>query len=120
VPRGWLKKTSSGKIARSANVKRFLDTRDQQIFVLGNSHVSIFQKDITDTTHLASANIHPVLLKVLQVASTLPVSLAHESAWILTNMVCCKNRPMVEKLVEGKICQSFIALLKAKDYDLAE
>ncbi|MBI1388308.1 MAG: AMP-binding protein [bacterium] len=41
VPRQWLKKTSSGKIARQANLQHYLDRRDQSVHVVGDSHSRI-------------------------------------------------------------------------------
>ena len=42
VPRMWLKKTTSGKIARRANLEHFDRCRDQEIYLLGDSHVRLF------------------------------------------------------------------------------
>lgn len=45
VPRMWLKKTTSGKIARQANLAHFQMCRDREIHVLGDSHVRLFWSD---------------------------------------------------------------------------
>ncbi|MGN7611737.1 AMP-binding protein [Magnetococcales bacterium HHB-1] len=45
VPNMWLKKTSSGKIARHANRDAFLKVQHRTIHIVGDSHVRIFWKD---------------------------------------------------------------------------
>jgi len=42
VPQRWLDKTSSGKIARRANLQRFRKASGRRILVLGDSHVRVF------------------------------------------------------------------------------
>ncbi|MEO5377302.1 MAG: AMP-binding protein [Magnetococcus sp. DMHC-6] len=42
VPRGWLKKTSSGKMTRRSNLESYLARQQRQIHVVGDSHVRIF------------------------------------------------------------------------------
>ena len=42
VPRLWLKKTSSGKIARAGNLEQFEATLNRQIHIVGDSHVRMF------------------------------------------------------------------------------
>ncbi|MBF0620597.1 MAG: FkbM family methyltransferase [Magnetococcales bacterium] len=42
VPRMWLKKTSSGKIARQANLDAFKRIKHRTIQIIGDSHVRIF------------------------------------------------------------------------------
>lgn len=47
VPRGWLRKTSSGKIAREDNLERYLKSRSDKIHLCGDSHVRIFWTNTT-------------------------------------------------------------------------
>ncbi|MEO5330318.1 MAG: AMP-binding protein [Magnetococcus sp. THC-1_WYH] len=42
VPQGWLRKTSSGKIARETNRDRYLKSLQDKVHVCGDSHVRIF------------------------------------------------------------------------------
>lgn len=42
VPRMWLKKTSSGKIARAGNLEQFEAAQTRQIHIVGDSHVRMF------------------------------------------------------------------------------
>ncbi len=55
VPRGWLRKTSSGKIARRANARRRAQQITRQVHVLGDSHVQVlwrgFQHDHYQSVH---------------------------------------------------------------------
>jgi len=41
VPRGWLRKTSSGKIARRANAARRLEQTARHVHIVGDSHVQV-------------------------------------------------------------------------------
>ena len=49
VPRRWLQKTSSGKMARRAVQARFLSCQGNKVHVCGDSHVRLFWT--TDTSH---------------------------------------------------------------------
>lgn len=49
IPRHWLQKTSSGKIARRAVAQRFFPSRKNTIHLCGDSHVRIFWTE--DNTH---------------------------------------------------------------------
>lgn len=49
VPRLWLQKTSSGKMARRAVLERFLSSQENSVHVCGDSHVRIFWTG--DTSH---------------------------------------------------------------------
>ena len=42
VPPRWLKKTSSGKIARLANLEHLRACRDRHVYICGDSHVRMF------------------------------------------------------------------------------
>jgi len=41
VPRMWLRKTSSGKIARRSNLEKYLACKDRHFWVVGDSHVRL-------------------------------------------------------------------------------
>ncbi len=41
VPRGWLRKTSSGKLARADNLRRLEAERARHVHVIGDSHVQV-------------------------------------------------------------------------------
>ncbi|MBF0453387.1 MAG: AMP-binding protein [Magnetococcales bacterium] len=47
LPKGWLRKTSSGKIARAANRDRFQTALEGEIHLVGDSHVRLFWTTIT-------------------------------------------------------------------------
>ncbi|MBF0107733.1 MAG: AMP-binding protein [Magnetococcales bacterium] len=47
VPRGWLRKTSSGKMARENNLQRYLKGMQDAIHLCGDSHVRIFWTSAT-------------------------------------------------------------------------
>ncbi|MBF0448603.1 MAG: AMP-binding protein [Magnetococcales bacterium] len=49
VPKGWLSKTSSGKISRINNLDRFLAAQESTIHLVGDSHVRLFWS--TQTSH---------------------------------------------------------------------
>ena len=49
VPRTWLQKTSSGKMARRAVLDRYLSCQDTTIYLCGDSHVRLFWS--SDTSH---------------------------------------------------------------------
>ena len=49
VPRQWLQKTSSGKMARRAVLDRYLASQNKHIHLCGDSHVRIFWTN--DTSH---------------------------------------------------------------------
>ena len=49
VPRRWLQKTSSGKMARWAVLDRYLSSQNKHIHLCGDSHVRIFWTN--DTSH---------------------------------------------------------------------
>ncbi|MBF0439094.1 MAG: AMP-binding protein [Magnetococcales bacterium] len=42
VPRQWLRKTTSGKMARQENLRRYLTASRTEVHVIGDSHVRIF------------------------------------------------------------------------------
>ncbi|MBF0628695.1 MAG: AMP-binding protein [Magnetococcales bacterium] len=42
VPRNWLKKTSSGKMARAENLRRYESARNTTLHLIGDSHVRLF------------------------------------------------------------------------------
>ncbi|MEO5345196.1 MAG: AMP-binding protein [Magnetococcus sp. YQC-9] len=42
VPRNWLKKTSSGKMARLENLRRYESARQVSVHLVGDSHVRLF------------------------------------------------------------------------------
>ena len=62
VPRGWLRKTSSGKIARGANRDRFWAQRRRSVHILGDSHVRIWWRSPQEDHH---ARVHGHWLGVL-------------------------------------------------------
>ena len=49
VPKGWLKKTSSGKVSRSACLESYLNSQEGEIHLVGDSHVRLFWS--TNTSH---------------------------------------------------------------------
>lgn len=49
VPRKWLQKTSSGKMARRAVLERFLSAQENSVHLCGDSHVRLFWS--SDTSH---------------------------------------------------------------------
>ncbi|MBF0434329.1 MAG: AMP-binding protein [Magnetococcales bacterium] len=55
VPRGWLRKTSSGKMAREQNLQRYLTGLKDQVHVCGDSHVRIFWTGKTSHRNLFKA-----------------------------------------------------------------
>ncbi|MBF0589342.1 MAG: AMP-binding protein [Magnetococcales bacterium] len=45
VPRGWIRKTSSGKVNRRANLETYHKARNQMVHIIGDSHTRIFWQD---------------------------------------------------------------------------
>ncbi|MBF0421364.1 MAG: AMP-binding protein [Magnetococcales bacterium] len=55
VPRGWLRKTSSGKMAREHNLERYLTAMKDGIHLCGDSHVRLFWTNKTSHHNLFKA-----------------------------------------------------------------
>ena len=57
VPRGWLRKTSSGKIARRANVERRTAQTARHVHVVGDSHVQVLWRTFRED-HYRAVHAH--------------------------------------------------------------
>ncbi|MBX2799804.1 MAG: AMP-binding protein [Myxococcales bacterium] len=55
VPKGWLRKTSSGKMARTANRDRFVAQSARHVHVVGDSHVQVLWRTPQEDHH---AKVH--------------------------------------------------------------
>ncbi|MBF8273064.1 MAG: AMP-binding protein [Magnetococcales bacterium] len=64
VPRGWLRKTSSGKIARESNLERYKKSQQDRVHLCGDSHVRIFWTSPT-SHHNRFKGVHAYWLGLL-------------------------------------------------------
>ena len=67
LPRGWLRKTSSGKIARKPNLEKIGESLQKPILILGDSHIYAWNQ--SDELYNADTTAQNVFLRQIPIIS---------------------------------------------------
>lgn len=110
LPRNWLRKTSSGKIARLPNLEKYQQYLNRNILVFGCSHVYSFNE--SDELYNQDSTAKNVFLKQLAVVSAQNIGLDNRMEEMLKNLDSLQSEDLVVFFIGEQDIRNLIPFLK--------